>query len=579
MSTKPLAALCARKMQVEYIRARKELVNGLKQKRAPETVKKIINDSFNDLNNKLSVILTLHIAKAFKSGTRDAKTEFKDAIRAVVLRPDIPDPLVGKIAHENIGAIGKYNVTLNKALQKEYNILLSDNKLLNSLKRDGWTPWLGESLKKKGIDPKVISLVKQQSTSTKMLSILNQQGLRGGLHPDQVGRRLEPFVNRYFGPGGVEINNIGKSVKQLRVDADGNYKWVNHKVTRKYRATAQTYSRLVARKAMKTAHQEAYYRNLQGTNLVDHYISVSILDSRTCGDCAMMHGRTVTKTEGPQYHGNCHCDLKPIWKSDSLLGDKNKDPSYYETQRDKHFLAVDDLKRYNMHLPTGSKLKHYTLLPKGARTTIMPGPVKMRAIRNRILGMPLTIKPKVPKAPGKVTPKSTPIEREFDEDYWGMTDEEWRAEADKLWLKTKNDGNEHLKLFNDTTKEFTGTKHGVKYKPPSHPYSSLHTHPNWDAPLSPVDMTSFMADPYEKFVGAASNKHIFIVRKTPGYKRMVFQDEADKFKKAFDKERRRLITQARKAVKWPDQTEITLSAGRNLAKKYGLEYKVINRKP
>jgi hypothetical protein len=579
MNTKTLGALCARKMQIEYTRTRKDLAKRLKRRQTPEAVKSIINESSILLNDKLSVILTLYIAKAFKGGKQDAESELKDAIRAAAPRPDIIDPLVGKITHRNIGAIGKYNLTLNNALQKEYNTLLSNNKLANSLKRDGWTPWMGETLKKRRIDPKVISLIKQQSTSAKMVTILNQQGIRGGLHPDQIGRRLEPFVNRYYGSGGVEIDNVGKSVKQLRIDADGNYKWVNHKVTRKYRATSRTYSRLVARNAMKTAHQEAYYQSLQKTNLVDHFISVSVLDSRTCGDCAMMHGRTVLKSEGPPYHGNCHCDLKPVWKEDGLLGDKNRDDSFYINQRDRHFLAVDDLKRYNMHLPTGSKLKHYTMLPKGARTTIMPGPIKMRAIRNRLLGMPSTIKPKVAKPAGKPIAKPTPMERDFDKDDWGMTDDEWRAEADLLWVKTKKDGNEHLKLFNGKAKEFTGTTNGVKYKPPLHPYTSLHTHPNWDAPLSPADMTGFMADPYEKFVGATSNKHIFIVRKTPRYTRMGFQDEADKFKKAFDKERRRLIRKTLAAQKFPDQTAISIEAGKKLAKKHGLEYKVINRKP
>ena len=577
MNTKILGALCARKMQIEYIRAKKDLAKRLKRRQIPEAVKSIINESSILLTDKLSIILTLYIAKAFKGGKQDAESELKDAIRAAAPRPDIVDPLVGKITHRNIGAIGEYNLTLNKALQREYDTLLSNNKLANSLKRDGWSPWMGETLKKRGIDPKVISLIKQQSTSAKMVTILNQQGIRGGLHPDQIGRRLEPFINRYYGPGGVEIDNVGKSVKQLRVDADGNYKWVNHKVTRKYRATTRTYSRLVARNAMKTAHQEAYYQSLQKTKLVDHFISISILDSRTCGDCAMMHGRTVLKGEGPQYHGNCHCDLKPVWKEDGLLGDKNKDDSFYINQRDRHFLAVDDLKRYNMQLPIGSKLKHYTMMPKGARTTVMPGPTKMRAIRNRLLGSPSIIKPKAARPPGKPIPKL--IEPDFDKEDWGMTDEEWRAEADLLWGKTQKDGNEHIKLFNGILKEFTGNTNSVKYKPPKHPYTSLHTHPNWDAPLSSVDMTNFLASPYEKFAGAASNNHIFIVRKTPGYRRMGFQDEADKFAKAFDMERRRLITQGFKVGKFPSQTEIAAKAGENMAKKYGLDYKVIVRKP
>jgi hypothetical protein len=567
-------------MQMEYNRTRKDLAKKLRRKHTPEAVKIIIDESILLLNDKLSAILTLYIGKAFKGGKEDAEAELGDAIKAAAPVSRLSDPALGKITHSGIGSIGKYNLTLTKKLRDQYDTLLSDNKLANSLKRDGWSPWMGETLKKRGIDPKVISLVKQQSTSAKMVSLINQQGIHGGLHPDQVGRRLEPYVNRYFGPGGVEIDNVGKTVKQLRVDADGNYKWVNHKVTRKYRATTRTYSRLLARNSMKRAHQDAYYQSLQETNLVDHYISVSVLDSRTCGDCAMMHGQPVTRGTGPQYHGNCHCDLKPIWKKDSLLGDKNKDPGYYMNQRDRHFLAADDLKRYNKHMPVGSKLKHYTMLPEGARTTVWPGHIKMQAIRNRMLGMPAKIGPKRPRADPK--PKPAPKPKEFDENDWGMTDDEWRAEADYLWAKTVKDGNEHMKLYNGRLREFTGTKTSVTFTWPKHPYTSLHTHPNWDAPLSPPDMTNFLASKYEKFCGAASNNHIFIVRKRPGYQPMYYQDQANAFAKAFDAERRRLINLHYKKVRTgtePDHTDITIRAGTKLAEKYGLDYRVMKRRP
>jgi hypothetical protein len=203
----------------------------------------------------------------------------------------------------------------------------------------------------------------------------------------------------------------------------------------------------------------------------------------------------------------------------------------------------------------------------------------MRAIRSRLLGAP----PKITPIGAKPKPPlhHKPVEPVYDEKNWGMTDNEWRTEADKLWVKTRKDGNEHLKLFNDTTKEFTGTKNAVKYSQPKHPFSSLHTHPNWDAPLSPVDMTGFLASKNERFVAAASNNHIFMIRKKPGYTPMYYQDQADVFTKAFDAERRRLIQLHFRGVKGgvPDQTAIGIKAGEFMCKKHGLEYKVITRKP
>jgi hypothetical protein len=575
MNIKQSELLCARKLLIEYIRTRKRLVKDLKRRQSPEDVKSLIQESISLLNDRLFHILAFYIAKAFTQGTQDAEKEFKGLIAAAAPSPSIAfelssikDPNLSRITRSNIGSIGRYNVGLNKGLAAQYDALLSDNKLASSLKKHGWTPWLGETLKKRGIDPKVISLVKDQKTTAKMLTVLRDHGIKGGLHPDQVGKRLERYVNRYFGPGGVTIDNVGKTVKKLRVDADGNYKWVKHKVTRKYRATPRTYSRLVARNSMKQAHREAYYQSLQKTKLVDHYISVSVLGARTCGDCAMMHGRTVSRTEGPQYHGNCHCDLKPIWKSDSLLGDKNRPDRFYENQRDRHFLAVSDLKRFNDSMPIGSKLKQYTLLPDGNRTHIMPGPIKMRAIRDRLLGMP-----------PKIGPKPTPP---AIQEGWGMSDDAWRSEADKLFAKTTKDGKEHLKLFNGTTKEYLGAKGSVSYTIPADDFYSLHTHPNWDSPLSPGDFVSFLRTKNERYSGACTRNAIYIIRKTPEYQRMTIQGAPNAFRKEFAFEQSRIMKEALRKCKpgrYPDMTDVVLDTGKLMAKRYGLEYKVIIRKP
>jgi hypothetical protein len=114
---------------------------------------------------------------------------------------------------------------------------------------------------------------------------------------------------------------------------------------------------------MLSAHHEGRYQSVEKTGLVDHYISVSILDANTCDHCAMMHGQRVSKAEGPLYHPGCACDKKPIWKKDSGL--KNKDPAIYEKQRDTAMYRKYKLKEFNAELPRGvQKLKFDSLLPK-----------------------------------------------------------------------------------------------------------------------------------------------------------------------------------------------------------------------
>lgn len=572
MNTKKLGALCARKLQVEYARGRKRLIKELKKRQSPDEVRITIKESIALLNDKLSRIIALYTAKAFVQGEKDAKKEFGGEIRAAAPSASIGfdlnsfnDPALKKITHRSLGAIGKYNWTLSKSLILEYDRLLSNNRLSTSLKTHGYTPWLGESLKKKGISPEVISLIKKQSTSNKMLQVLNTQGIRGGMHPDQVGRRLEPYVNRYFGPNGVTLDNIGKTVKRIHVDADGNFEWRNHTVTRKYKATTRTYSRLIARDSMKQAHQDAYYESLQKTGLVDHYISVSVLDSRTCGNCSMMHGSIVTKGTGPQYHGNCHCDLKPVWRQDSLLGDKNKPESYYDKQRDRHFLAVDDLKKFNETMPSGSKLKHYTLLPEKARSSIMPGALQMHAIRNALLG-----------EPAKIAPASSAQMTNFTADAWQM-------HAKEIYAKTAEDNVEYMRIFttDGAIRDFKGTKHEVEFVAPIKSFSSIHTHPAaWDSPLSDTDMINFLSKKQELQMAASSSDNIYVMTKQKGWSPLRTSVKRNKFKRNFDLEVDNYLRDIDTSkYSLHDYHNAYLAAGKRMASEHGISYKVIPRRP
>jgi hypothetical protein len=378
---------------------------------------------------------------------------------------------------------------------------------------------------------------------------------------------LVPHVNRFFGPEGVKINNVGKTVKRLNVDADGNFEYVRKKVTKVYKATPRTYSRVIARDTLRRTRMDAYYDSLAKSKLVDHYISIAHMDSTTCGICATMHGRRVTKGSGPLYHSNCGCDLVPVWKKDSPLALQNKPEAFFENQRNRHFLRMHDLKRYNAKMPRGMKLKYATQLPEDAITTVMPGKIKMRAIRFELLGKPAKIVPalKIQKAI-QPTPKG-----------WKFTDTEWKREAGTLYAKTKKDGKEHLLTFNEKTQEFVGSARKVAYDIPLHPFSSLHTHPHWDAPLSAQDISAFLGESNEIVGGATSNKHIYLVRKLTDTRTVAKSGAAQKYiSKIFEEERLKTLAMYGYGPYTEEQMRVALiSANKVLAQKYKFGYKII----
>ena len=563
----------ARKLQSEYQRTRRKLTAGLKRKLSETATKSLIREEIKALIINQERIMVRYLTKAFLSGIRDAKKEL-GGVKIVQAGAKteigfdlntITDSNLQKIGRANIGVIGKFNIILRDDLIKHYDELLSDNKLLTSLNKDGWTPWLGESLKKRGIDPAVISLVKHQKTTGKMLTILNEQGIRGGLHPDQVARKLMPHIQRYFGPGGVEIDNMGKTVKRFVVDVDGNYTWKDHTITKKFKTTPKAYSRLIAESSMTEARREAYYRSVQKTGLVSHYISVSVMDARTCGDCACMHGVQVSHADGPSYHPRCHCTLRPVFKRNSILGDKNKPERFYEKQRDMHFLRLNDLKRFNTTMPTGSKLKHFSLLPDNALTMIMPGPLKMRPLRDALMGHPEKVAP------------LPPTEMKY------LTNDEWKIEAKTLYAKTEKDHVEHMRVFtpDGAIREFKGTAHECPYVSPKGPFSSLHTHPSkdFDSPLSDTDMSSFLASKGETQMAATSGDTIYVITKNKGFKPLT-QIKQKAFEDEFNREVNRLFY----CIDADDFTNtdyhnVYLESGQELARRYGLDYTVIQRKP
>jgi hypothetical protein len=349
----------------------------------------MIETVIENMTAKQSKIIGYTLNKSFKAGAKEGdKIIRKVRVTASTAligfdMTKVADTHLNKITASNIGHIGKYNTALTNQLQLQYNSLLADNRLINSLLKEGWTPWLDKALEKRGVSAEVIALAKGRTTTKKIVNILEMEGIRGGKNPREVSKLLIPHIQRFFGPEGILIDNVGKFKRVLKVDADGNFKYVKQAITRPYRATPKTYSNLVARSSMIQARHEGRYQSLQASKLVDYYISVSILDANTCSVCAGMHSVRVSHSEGPLYHPNCACSRKPVFRKDSGL--KNKDPEFYQKQSDKWFLKQHDLKEFNKNMPKGEKVKFSSLLPSDAITETMPSKEAMYEIRKALL--------------------------------------------------------------------------------------------------------------------------------------------------------------------------------------------------
>jgi hypothetical protein len=498
-----------------------------------------------NMTAKQSKIIGYTLNKSFKAGAKEGDKILRSITASTATMgfdmSKVADTHLNKITGDTIGRIGKYNSALTNQLQVQYNTLLADNRLVNSLK--------------------VIALAKGQTTTKKIVNILEMEGIRGGKNPRQVSKMLIPHVQRFFGPEGVLIDNVGKFKKVLKVDADGNFKYVKQAITRPYRATPKAYSNLLARSSMIQAHHEGRYQSLQKTGLVDHYISKSVLDANTCNLCATMHGQRVSHSEGPLYHPSGACDLKPIWKKDS--GIPNKDPAFYENQRDQHFWKQHQLAEYNKNMPRGAKLKFHSMLPKDALVD-MPGKDAMRTIRYNTLGKPAAITPKL------LISKTKTVKRMIDKEI-----------ADDLWRETAKDGKEHGFMLNDKALKVIGDKDsisldgfgkGVQYK-------AYHTHPGWDCPLSQQDVALLLRKEDKREISAITKKYIYTLSKTTDtpkiegfgtyakvYEKM--QKQADAIFRAKQHTASNLKVLRKKSL---------VEAGKEIAKEYHLKYTIIKR--
>lgn len=159
-----------------------------------------------------------------------------------------------------------------------------------------------------------------------------------------------------------------------------------------------------------------------------------------------------------------------------------------------------------------------------------------------------------------------------------MTDTEWRAEAKGLYAKTAKDGNEHLRIYSGTVTEHTGTKTAVSYYPPDHAFYGLHTHPNWDSPLSGEDILNLLTDKFQHLTGASSDKSIYLIRKTGKTQILQGTKSAEtRFLAEFKRYYKDVINKAYFSQKSINPTQCLTEVNKEFAKRYGLEYKIILR--
>ena len=372
------------KLMREYARARATLLDGFQFPSGKGYAEDYIQQTLLTCSAKQAEIILADLPESFLSGVYIESDILRDKVPAYtgVNLNRVSKTHLKLITKDTIGAIGNYNKALSANLIEQHNTLLTNNELVNSISVNGWSKSAEKRMITAGFDKEVINLVKQQTTSTKMVEILEMHGIRGGMHPNDVSKLLQPRIRDVFGDGGVVIDNTGKLRERFIVDADGKYKWVKQEVKEKYHATVKTYSETISRSSMVQAHVNGRTETLKQSGLVEKYRSIANMTANTCSQCAMMHGQIIGPNEGPLYHPNCSCRRAPVWKKKTGL--MNHTDEFYENQRNEHFWKQHQLKEYNKTLPKEAKLKNFNFLPAD-KLKGMPDKAGMRAIRAEML--------------------------------------------------------------------------------------------------------------------------------------------------------------------------------------------------
>jgi len=371
-----------RKLLHEYARARATLLDGFSFPSDKGFAEDYIQQTLLTCSAKQAEIMLADLPESFLSGVYLESDILRDKVPAYtgVDLKRVSKTHLKRISTNTIGGIGNFNTALSSNLTEQYNTLLMDNELVNSISAHGWTKNAEKRMIKAGFDKEIINLVKQQTTANKMVQILEQQGIKGGMHPNDCAELLQPHIRDVFGDGGVEISNIGKLRKELIVNAKGKYWWREVKVTHPYHSTVQNYADIITRSSMLKAHNEGRLQTLRQSGLVEKYRFICDQTANSCSTCLGMHGLIVEPSEvTPPIHPRCSCRLAPVWKKSTGL--HNHSEKFYTQQRDTALFKRYKLKEYNKTHET--KLINENFLPPIGE---VPKGSEMAAIREAILG-------------------------------------------------------------------------------------------------------------------------------------------------------------------------------------------------
>lgn len=366
----------------EWGRARETLLDEFAFPSDKKYARDYIQSTLAVCSVKQAEIVLKDLPDSFLSGVYIESDYLRDRVPAYtgVDLTKVSKTHLNRISKDTIGSIGNYNKALSANLIEQHNTLLTNNELVNSISANGWSKSAEKRMIKAGFDKEVINLVKQQTTANKMVQILETQGIKGGMHPNDVTKLLQPHIRAIFGERGVEISNIGKLRRELVVNAKGKYWWREVKVTHPYRSTVRNYADVIARSSMLKVHNEGRLQSLRQSGLVEKHRYICNQTANSCSTCLGMHGLIVEPSEvTPPIHPRCSCRLAPVWKKSTRL--KNHSDKFYEKQRDTALFKRHKLQEYNKTHET--KLINENFLPPVGE---VPKGSEMATIREAILG-------------------------------------------------------------------------------------------------------------------------------------------------------------------------------------------------
>lgn len=360
----------------EYMRAKITLLKHISQQKTRKVVREYVQTVLALCTKRQAHLIATLLPAAFRVGWDESAEEIKAVLKAhkkKVASAAVKTPTdisfdfskvsrthLNKISRDTIGAIGNFNKEISKALLKEYDFLVANNQLVNSVVERGFTENTEAQLLKLGISKEVVAVIKSQSTTTKMIRILEMQGIRGGLHPDTVAKLLIPKIRAVFGDKGVTINNVGKTKKVLQTNAAGEYWFKEVKITRVYNSTVRNYASLISDTGLKQAQNTGRVASMKASGLVRDYRFVCNLVANSCCTCISLHGTIVTAMLQPPVHPRCHCYLSAVYKDNSLNLHSDE---FYTHQKNAALWKEYKFRDFNSKLPRGEKIINSNYLP------------------------------------------------------------------------------------------------------------------------------------------------------------------------------------------------------------------------